>query len=146
MALRANTEIVAITWVGGVTGITKVAVGNELPDEITDWSGTGFVVIKAIGGSRDMYVPMINPVVTIECWAVSTTSIDPPWDVSEQLAETIDRGCRSRGSHRIVTPRGYGRAQVHSAYLTTEPRRLYFGDGNYARVGFDMALHWTDLS
>lgn len=146
MAQRPYTELVAILWLRGVTGLSKVMVDSELPDEVTGWVSTGFVTVKTVSGSRDMYLPIRHPVVTVDCWATSTVSTDPPWDLSHKLAEYVDAGCRARVVHRTVSTLGFTTARVHSAYLVTEPRRLYFGEGNYARVMFDMALHWTDLS
>jgi len=143
--LRATNEVVAVGWLRGVTGLSKSMVDLELPDEVTAWP-TGFVTVQSVGGQRNMYVPLVNPVFGVDCWATSMTDSDPPWGTAHQLAELIDRGCRSRGAHRRVTATGYDPVMVHSAYLVTEPRRLYAGEGNYARVTLNLAMHWTDLS
>lgn len=144
---RANTELVAVSWLAGVAGLTSGMVAATLPKDTSAWAATGFVTVRATGGSPGIYVPMRSPVVTVDCWAVKPGSVKPPWFQANYLAELIDVGCRAVTAARAVTlPTDYPAARVHSAYLVSEPRRAYGDQGDYARYTVDMALAWTDLS
>jgi hypothetical protein len=146
-ALRANTELVALAWLAGVAGFSSAMVGATLPKDTTAWATTGFVTVRAAGGSPGIHVPMRSPVVTVDTWGVKPTSAKPPWYLANHLAELLDVGCRTADASRTVTlPTNYGTARVHSAYLISEPRRAYGDAGDYAHYVADMALNWVDLS
>ncbi|WP_297699638.1 hypothetical protein [Mycobacterium sp.] len=145
--LRANTELVAMAWLAGVTGLTSDMVAAVLPKDTTAWAATGFVTVRAVGGAPGIHVPMRQPVVTVDTWAVRPGSAKPPWFLANHLAELVDVGCRAVDASRTVTlPTNYGTARVHSAYLVSEPRRAYGDQGDYARYTTDLALNWVDLS
>jgi hypothetical protein len=145
--LRANTELVAIAWLGGVTGLGSGMVAATLPKDTTGWAATGFVTVRVSGGAPGVHVPMRQPVVTVDCWAVKPGSNKSPWFQANYLAELVDAGCRAATAARSVTlPTNYPAARVHSAYLVSEPRRAYGDQGDYARYVLDMALNWVDLS
>lgn len=146
MALRANTELVAIAWLGTVTGLTSGMVAATLPTDNTSWAASGFVTVRTVGGTPGLYVPLRSPVVNVDFWAVKPGS-RPPWYQANALAELVDAGARASNAQRAVTlPTGYPTARVLSAYLLAEPRRAYGDQGDYARYTADLALHWTDLS
>lgn len=145
--MRANTELVAIAWLGGVTGLTSAMVAATLPADNTTWAASGFVTVRTVGGAPGIHVPLRQPVVMVDCWAVKPGSSKPPWFQANALAELIDAGCRASTAQRPVTlPTGYPTARVLSAYLVSEPRRAYGDQGDYARYTVDMALNWTDAS
>jgi hypothetical protein len=145
--LRANTELVAMAWLAGVTGLSSAMVAATLPKDNSSWAASGFVTVRTAGGSPGIHVPMRQPVVTVDTWAVSPSSGKPPWFKANALAELLDVGCRAANAARTVTlPTNYGQARVHSAYLVSEPRRAYGDQGDYARYTTDLALNWTDLS
>lgn len=147
MTFRANTELVTIAWLANVQGLTSSMVAATLPKDNTTWAASGFVTVRASGGSPGIHVPMRNPVVTLDCWAVRPGSAKPPWYQANQLAELIDAGCRSALAGRtVVLPTNYGSVRVHSAYLISEPRRVYGDQGDYARYTADMSVNWVDLS
>jgi hypothetical protein len=147
MPLRANTELVATAWLGGVTGLSTAMVATQLPKDNSSWAASGFVTVRTVGGSPGLYVPLRAPVVGVDCWAVSPNSGKPPWFQANALAELIDAGCRATNGGRTLTlPTGYSQARVLSAYLVSEPRRSYADEGDYARYVLDLALHWVDLS
>lgn len=147
MALPANTELVAIAWLGGVTGLTPAMVAAQLPKDNTTWAASGFVTVRTVGGSPRRYTTLREPVVTVDTWAVKPGSAKPPWYQANYLAELINLGCRVSNVQRTLTlPTNYPPARVLSAYLVTEPRRSYTDEGDYARYVLDLALHWVDLS
>jgi hypothetical protein len=145
--LRANTELVAIAWLGTVTGLSTSMVAAALPKDATSWTSTGFVTVRTMGGTSSMYTPLRSPVVTVETWATNPNSSRPPWFQANNLAELIDLGCRASDVQRTLTlPGNYPDARVLSAYLVQEPRRAYGDQGDYAHYVTDLALHWVDLS
>lgn len=147
IALRANTELVAVAWIGGVEGLTPGMVNVTLPKDNTGWAASGFVTVRAVGGSPGLYAPLRSPVCVCDCWAVSPNSAKPPWGLANHLAELIVAGCLATNAERTVTlPDSYPGARVLSAYPVSEPRRAYGDQGDYAHYVLDLALHWIDLS
>lgn len=145
MAIRANTELVAVAWLGGVSGLTSSMVATSLPKDNASWSASGFVTVRTSGGSPGLYVPMREPVVTLDFWAVKPGSSKPPWFQAAALAELAEAGTRASDAQRAVTlPSGYNSAHVYSAYFVQEPRRAYGDQGDYAHYVADMAMHWVD--
>lgn len=147
MTLRANTELVAISWLGGVAGLTSAMVAAGLPKDTSSWATNGFVTVRTVGGAPGLYVPLRSPIVMVDTWAVKPGSGKPPWFQANALAELVDAGCRASTVQRALTlPTNYGTARVLSAYLVSEPRRAYGDQGDYAHYVTDLALHWVDLS
>lgn len=147
MAIRANTELVAVAWLGGVSGLTSSMVAATLPADNSTWAVSGFVTVRTSGGSPGLYTPMREPVVTLDFWAVRPGSTKPPWYQANALAELVDAGTRASTAQRAVAlPSGYNSARVHSVYFVQEPRRAYGDQGDYAHYVADMAMHWTDIS
>lgn len=145
MALPANTELVAISWLGGVSGLTSAMVAATLPADNSTWAASGFVTVRTTGGSPGLYIPLREPVVTLDFWAVKPGSSKAPWYQANALAELVDAGTRASNAQRAVTlPSGYNSAHVYSAYFVQEPRRAYGDQGDYAHYVADMAMHWID--
>jgi len=144
--LRGNTDLVVQGWLAGVPGLSEAMVASTLPSDVTGWAVSGFVQVTTVGGTPDAYVPMREPVVSVDCWAVAPNSSKPPWGKANNLAEHIAAACQDhRGCNRVVIlPEGYPPVRVHQAYLLTEPRRIPSDDGAYARYQMDLALHWTE--
>lgn len=144
--LHANTDLVAVAWLGTAQGLTGI-VGATLPKDTSGWASTGFVTVRTSGGSPDPYVPLRRPVVTVDCWGVSPGSVKPPWALANGLAELVAAACRASDVGRLLTlPGGYPTARVLDAYLVSEPRRAYGDQGGYARFVVDVALNWVELS
>jgi hypothetical protein len=147
MALRANTELVAVAWLGGVAGLSTSMVATNLPTDNSTWAASGFVTVRTVGGAPGVYVPLRSPVVTVDAWGVKPGSSKPPWFQAASLFEAIDLGCRASNVSRALTlPTNYSGARVLTAYLLSEPRRAYGDQGDYAHYIADLALHWVDLS
>lgn len=145
MTLPANTELVAVAWLGGVTGLTSAMVAATLPADNSTWAASGFVTVRTTGGNPNIYFPLREPVVTLDFWAVKPGSSKPPWYQANALAELVDAGTRASNAARAVAlPSGYNSARVFSAYFVQEPRRAYGDQGDYARYVADLALHWID--
>lgn len=142
--LRPNTELVVGSWLGGITGLSPAMVATQLPRDESSWQSTGFVTYVVNGGSPSMYTPLRNPTLGIDCWAAAKGSNKPQWFLANSLAELIDQGCRANNAQRWLTlPSGYQQARVTTAYLLTEPQRMYEDPGNYARYHFNLSVHWV---
>lgn len=142
--LRASTELVGVSWLSGVTGLTAGMVATQLPRDNTTWAASGFVTVVTSGGSPGIYTPLRSPVVTVNTWAANPSSNKAPWGQANNLAELIDLGCRAANAQRVLTlPGSFPQARVLTAYLVTEPRRSYLDEGDYARYIFDLSLNWT---
>ena len=142
--LRPTTELVAVAWIGGIQGLSPGMVATQLPKDNTTWAASGFVTVRTVGGAPGMYVPLRQPVVAVDAWAVNPTSNKPPWFQANGLMELIDQGCRVSNAGRWLTLPGlYLQARVATAYWVTEPQRVYTDQGGYARYTANLALNWV---
>jgi hypothetical protein len=142
--LSATTEQVAIAWLKGIVGDR---VATMLPKDNTSWAASGFCVTSTVGGAANQYMPLREPVVAVDCWAVNPDSQKPPWGKAADLAEQIQAGCYTNTTiPRLLTlPGQYSRARVLSAYTVSEPRRVPDDASSYARYTLSLALHWTEV-
>lgn len=142
--LRPTTELVAVAWLGGVTGLAPGMVATQLPRDNTSWAASGFVTVRTVGGAPSMYTPLRSPVIAVDGWACNPTSNKPPWFQANGLMELIDQGCRASNAGRWLTLPGlYMQARVTTAYWVTEPQRVYSDQGGYARYTANLALNWV---
>lgn len=144
VTLHANTELVAVSWVSEVLG-TSDMVGTTLPQDNTTWAASGFAQITAMGGGRDHEVPMIYPVVSIDCWAVRPSSNKPPWGKAANIVETITRAALFARPHPLSLPGNYPDVQFFTAQIVSEPRRIP-DLASYARFNFHINLFWAPVS
>lgn len=143
MSLRPTTELVAVAWIGGIQGLAPSMVATQLPQNNASWAASGFVTVRTIGGAPGIYVPLRQPVVAVDGWAINPTSNKPPWFQANGLMELIDHGCRAANAQRWLTlPGSYMQARVTTAYWITEPQRVYVDQGGAARYTANLALNW----
>jgi hypothetical protein len=159
MPMNPNSDLVAVSWIGGVPGLVPTQVATVLPQDTATWSELGFITALVVGGNPDLYLPLRNPVFGIDCWAVNPASGKPPWGKANYLAELIRKHVESDPKSRLTqgfyrtltfTDKGdYSSAQVMEAIMLTEPRRgvtqgmVPMGDeASYARYSFDLQLKW----
>jgi hypothetical protein len=144
--LRANAELVAVTWLKGVEGLGPGMVGTTLPKDVTTWAETGFVTVRVTGGAPGVYVPMRQSVLTVDTWALSPNSAKPPWGLANNLVELVEAGCRAPGAARNVTlPGEFPTARVEATWALSEPRRAYGDQGGYAHYVLDLQMAWVQL-
>lgn len=145
--LRPNGELVASAWLGGLAGLSPQMVATQLPRDVASWQAGGFVTVAVNGGSPGIHNPMRSPTFRVDTWAVSRGSSKPQWFMANTLMELVDAGCRAQSGQRWLTlPSGYDLARVLTAYLLSEPQRVYDDAGNLARYTANLALHWTAAS
>lgn len=149
--LLATSELVAIAWLGSIPDLSTQMVATQLPADESTWETTGFITVNVVGGSPDIYLPVKNPVLQVDCYANKRSSNKPPWWRANVLAETVRYATLQRtGINRLLTISAggatYPKAVVQTAYLVTEPRRVYHDPGDYAIYTFDLAMGWQTVA
>lgn len=157
LPLDGADELVAVAWIGSITGLSTAMVGEQLPSDVNpdgtvaSWVSTGYVTVAVVGGTPDALLPVNRAVVQVDCWATVPGSNKPPWPKAAALATVIRRATWDR--YRIPRPLtlavngvAYPSAVVQSAYLTTSFRRIFDDQGDYARYQADMALTWVTVN
>lgn len=141
--LRANNEMVAIAFLKSIVGDR---VATTLPKDITGWVAGGFCTVDTVGGTPNIYLPLREPVMGVECWAVNPASQKPPWNKASSLAQAIQDACwdHPRLPRTLVLPNGYPLVQVKGAYLTGDPRRVPDDPSSYARYSIPgLVVTWV---
>lgn len=145
--LRATSDLVAVAWLRGVSGLDPTKVATTLPEDVAGWGEAGFVQVRAVGGTPDLYLPAGRPVLQVDCWAVKPDTGRPLWNVAALLAQAIVDGTRDESTMRrpLALPAGYPGAQVMQAYPLVDPHRIEGDPGSYARFRMDLAMHWVEV-
>lgn len=143
-----TNELAAISWLRSLDGIPMDRVSTQLPGDTSKIADSGFVTVRTVGGSSDIYVPRRSPVIEVQTWACHEDGDrrNPPWWKANQLAEVIREHCLDHNAFGGVvhTRNGYDNVCVQSAYLLTEPMKVPEGeDGRFACYTMDLQLHWT---
>jgi hypothetical protein len=161
--LLPNSELVAAGWLAAIPGWSSAMVGTTLPrigsqGPLPAWAATGFATVAVVGGTPGALMPVAEPVVSINCWAVNASvagaptgpinvSNKPPWGHASQLCEQIRQAAYTldKGAGRSVAmpAPGYAHAAVTGAQLLTEPRRLPADLAGYARFQMEIQLRWV---
>lgn len=147
--LYATNELVAQAWISSIPGF-DADVGEQLPADTSTWQQTGFVTVAVAGGAPDVDIAVKRPVVQVDCWATSPGSNKPPWWQANHLAETIRAACYDHAAFgRELHPQAgtvtYPTARALTAYVLTEPHRIYGDVADNAGYSFDLQLHWCQL-
>lgn len=141
--LRANNEMVTIAFLKTIVGDR---VATTLPKDVAGWTEGGFCTVDTVGGTPNIYVPLREPVMGVECWAVNPSSQKPPWGKASSLAQAIQDACwdHPRLPRTLVLPDGYPVVQVKGAYLTGDPRRVPDDPSSYARYSIPgLVVTWV---
>jgi hypothetical protein len=147
MTYHPTSDLVAVSWLRQLPSVLA-GVATELPRDTATWAEHGFIQVGTVGGTPDMYLPIAQPALSVDCWAVGSGSGKPPWNKANQLAEQIRAATYNQDAvdNLLVTlPAAYNNARVFNAYLLTEPRRIFDDEGSYARYQFDLQLHWVEV-
>ncbi|MFI5473208.1 hypothetical protein ACIA6D_23580 [Streptomyces cacaoi] len=149
LRLRATPELVATAWLKTVVG-DRVATTLPKPDSSSNysWAASGFCTLVVAGGTANAYVPLRDPVIGVDCWAVNPQSQKPPWDKAAMLAEAIQTACYEHAAipQTVTLPDGYPAARVLSAYTTGEARRIHGDPSSYARYSIPgLVIAWVEV-
>lgn len=146
--LIPNAEQVAVAWLkAAVSGITT-NVATDLPDP--SWLNDEFIQVMKVGGSPDIDVPMLHPVISVNCWAMKANSRRPPWNHANELAMRVVKAAYQQAFKRapdptvlVTLPSGYMTARVRSVYPLAEPNRLPSDPSQYAAYTLDLQFSWA---
>lgn len=141
--IYATPERVAVAWLAALPGLNASMVGTTLPSDESLWSASGYITAAVTGGSPDTYYRVGRPVVTLNCWGVTSNTGLPPWNKAQNLAEIVRMGTYLNSWPWLSMPNCDERARVMTAYLAGEPRRHYGDLGDYAAYVVDLALDWA---
>lgn len=149
--LHPTSELVALAWIQAVTGIN---CGMTLPEDYTSWAANGFVTAQVTGGSPLAHMPVRQPTVSIDCWAVIADSPRPPWLQAASLAEQIYAATIPTTAKRQVDPNtvvtAVGNTYLHAHVLSitamTEPRPVLGDEAGYAHYQFDCLPRWVEAA
>src|ERR1700681_1836001 len=113
-------------------------VATSLPEDNTTWSTSGFVALKTVGGTPEMYVPLREPVVSVDCYATSSVGNKAPWAQANNLAEIVAAACQNKANFgaTLAGPAGYPNMRVLQAHALQEPRRVFGDRSFYAHYQF----------
>ncbi|MDX2697251.1 hypothetical protein [Streptomyces ipomoeae] len=145
LQLRATPELVATAWLKTIVGDR---VATTLPKDNSTWAASGFCTLTSAGGTPNLYVPLREPVMSIDCWAVNADSQKPPWNKAAMLAEAIQAACYDHPAipQTVTLPAGYPAARVLSAYTTGEHRRIPDDPSSYAHYLIPgLVIAWTEV-
>ncbi|MEV8033895.1 hypothetical protein [Streptomyces sp. NPDC086182] len=145
LRLRPTPELVAEAWLKTVVGDR---VATTLPKDNSSWAASGFCTLVTAGGTPNLYVPLREPVIGVDCWAVSPQSQKPPWNKAAALTEAILAACQDHRAiaQTVTLPTGYPAAQVLGAYVTGDPRRIPDDPSSYARFSIPgLVVTWVEV-
>ena len=145
LRLRPTPELVAIAW---LTTIVGDRVATTLPKDNSSWAASGFCTVTSAGGTPNLYVPLREPVMGVDCWACSPQSQKPPWNIAAGLAEAVQAACYDHPAipQTVALPSGYPAARVLSAYTAGEHRRVPDDPSSYARYSIPgLVIAWTEV-
>lgn len=147
-----SSEQVAMVWLSSIEGM-NAQVATQLPDDATKWASTGFITVSVTGGTPDQYVPVRQPTMQIDGWAVKIGSSKPPWWMAADMLEQVRMACYDTRTGTLqrplqITSRGisFPPVRVLSAWVLEEPRRSYMDAGAYARYVMGVQFHWITLT
>lgn len=147
MALTApylpNSEMAMLAWIKANPAAPPAA--TTLPGDPASWTATGFVVVRAVGGTGGMYTPERHPVLSLDVWTVNPSpgSQQAPWGKAQALAEQLHRAFFDPARFPIEASwPSYVDAVISSGWPLIEPRKVPGSEAGYAHVSFDAQLDW----
>lgn len=148
--LIPNDELVAKAWLVAAVPLAASKVATTLPDP--PWTDDEFVQIMQVGGSPDQDVPVGEPVISVNCFAMKASSLKPPWGQANQLAQQIwlatfpVRWAPDPAVELATLPAGYGRAIVRVVRAMSQPKRIESDPSQYAVYNLDLQFSWVPAS
>lgn len=146
--LIPNAELVAQAWlVAAVSGLTASQVATTLPDP--PWPGNEFVQVTQVGGTPDIYTPVMESVVSVNCFAIKSSSLKPPWGQAAQLAMRIweatfpVRYAPHAAVVATMPKSGYSQAHIRTVVAVSQPKRIPSDPSQYAVYNLDLQFSWS---
>src|SRR3546814_8582917 len=89
-------------------------------------------------GNPDLYLPMNQPVLQVDCWAAKPNSEKPPWGKANNLAELIKAATYEKQYWGPLTlPATHENARVLGSVAVTEPRRVLGDEARFTNYTLD---------
>lgn len=145
---HANSELVTQAWIASLPGFNSGMVATTLPENNAAWAASGFVTLKVVGGSPEMYVPERKPVMELGFWWAPTPgSRKPQWAMANALAEQLVNLVYDESVFNAVLNLGpqYPTAQMQQAHWLQEPRRIYGTKDYRALYQGELWTVWREL-
>ncbi|NUR09332.1 MAG: hypothetical protein HOQ45_20305 [Nocardioidaceae bacterium] len=142
------TRYVAAGWLQ--LAVPGVGVDIELPEADSTVRQNGFIRTAAAGGSPDVYVPMREPVVQVECWFPPPASgMQASWARAEQLANRVlsatYNGALMGRLIDLSTVGNYAPARVHTVTALSEPDAVEEDASDWSRFDVDLLFRWSPV-
>ncbi|MFF4467963.1 hypothetical protein ACFYZ3_00240 [Streptomyces sp. NPDC001599] len=134
--LRPSNELVATAWLQAIPDL-NTEVGTDLPKNLA-----AFVQVTVVGGTPEMYLLVSRPVVQIDAWVATKGSTEPPWGRASHLVSLVLAQAYETAQPLLTPGSPFSPVHVLSAYPLSEPRRIPSDEARFARVQFDLQLHW----
>lgn len=148
MAYHPTSGLVAEKWVSNLPGFTPNMVASILPDDVSQWAATGFVMVTVVPGGRpDIDLKVRRPLLQLDCFWVKPGGARPQWGKASNLAENIIAHTFEPGDRFVdVQPKpGFYEARIQAVNLAGEPGRIESDDKSFARIRFDLYIEWLEL-
>lgn len=147
MARPPNSELVGVAFLKTLHADLASNVATRLPTDPDVWSATGFIVVRGLGGPRDIDLPWERPNLQLDVYAVNPNTDDPPWDKAADLAARITDGANdpTKLNQPLTLRTGYDMARVNS-FIPQSPRRNTGDPASYAWYQIDAQLGWLRLT
>lgn len=150
MSYRPTTELVIKHYLKTLDGLPTDSIATNLPRRSSDsnftWAASGFILIGDVSGGPQVYVPIREPVIPVQCMAVNPDKATPPWGKANQLAEEIVTATYTDDLPALIQlPTGYNNARLHSLVCVREPFRVPGDHGAFAIYGLDLQAYWTPV-
>lgn len=145
--LLPTAELVAKYWL--IAAVERLAGGNvatTLPD--LPWPNDEFCQVMNVGGTPEQYVPQMQPVVTVNCFAARKNSTKPPWNKAATLAmdvllATYPIRYAPDPAVMLALPDEYGLARVQKVKAVSDIRKLPSDASQYAVFSLDLEFGWA---
>lgn len=146
--MRPDGALVADAWLRLVAGVPSSCIGPTLPSARktppAPWVANGFVQHTLVGGAPGTHVPLRQPVVQLDFWAVTLDDRTAPWGRASALAETVfDATFGEVVERTLVVPAGYDTPRLRTVLALQEPRKIPGDPSGFARFSFDAVFTWT---
>lgn len=146
MAKRPNAEMAMKAWCLSRPSTPAGKVATQLPKLDTDWSATGFIVVRSVGGFPDVDAALRNPVLSLSVFTTKPGSQSPPWDMAFGLAEQLFAEFYEANAFPYASgfgPLDYSPVKIMTGYPLSEPIKIPDSDSAYAQVSFDATISWV---
>ena len=151
--LLPNSELVGMGWlIAAVTRITSAKVATSLPDP--PWPDDEFCQIMQVGGTPDNDLPIQDPVISVNCFAMKKNSLKPPWGQAANLAMQIWEATFAVRyapdpavlvAMPVADSSAYGTALVRSVTAMSTPRRVPSDPSQFAVYNLDLLVDWVPV-